>query len=63
MSGYLYAAEKCSIMSDSLQPYGPHVAHQAPLSMGFFQARILEWVAISLHIYICKFSDIWGYRR
>ena len=24
------------------------VAHQAPLSMGFFQARILEWVAISL---------------
>ena len=24
------------------------VAYQAPLSMGFFQARILEWVAISL---------------
>ena len=24
------------------------VARQAPLSMGFFQARILEWVAISL---------------
>ena len=23
------------------------VAHQAALSMGFFQARILEWVAIS----------------
>ena len=23
------------------------VAHQAPLSMGFFQTRILEWVAIS----------------
>ena len=23
------------------------VAHQAPLSMGFFQARILEWVVIS----------------
>ena len=23
------------------------VAHQAPLSTGFFQARILEWVAIS----------------
>ena len=22
------------------------VAHQAPMSMGFFQARILEWVAI-----------------
>ena len=23
------------------------VAHHAPMSMGFFQARILEWVAIS----------------
>ena len=23
------------------------VAHQAPLSLGIFQARILEWVAIS----------------
>ena len=23
------------------------VAHQAPLSVGFFQARILEWVAVS----------------
>ena len=23
------------------------VAHPAPVSMGFFQARILEWVAIS----------------
>ena len=23
------------------------VAHQAPLSMGFFQTRILEWVVIS----------------
>ena len=23
------------------------VAHQAPPSMGFFQARMLEWVAIS----------------
>ena len=23
------------------------VAHQAPLSMGFFQARILEWIGIS----------------
>ena len=24
-----------SVMSDSLQPHGPYVAHQAPLSMGF----------------------------
>ena len=23
------------------------VAYQAPLSMGFFQARVLEWVAIA----------------
>ena len=33
-----------SVLSDSLTPYG---AHQAPLSIGFSQARILEWVAIS----------------
>ena len=26
------------------------IARQAPLSMGFFQARILEWVAISFSI-------------
>ena len=31
----------CSVVSDSLRP------SQAPLSMGFFQARVLEWVAIS----------------
>ena len=30
-------------------------AHQAPLSMGFFQARILEWGAIS-------FSDVLSYK-
>ena len=29
------------------------VAHQAPLSMGFFQAAVLEWVSISFfYIYI-----------
>ena len=32
-----------SAMSGSLQP---HVAHQAPLSMGILQARILEWVSM-----------------
>ena len=33
-------------MSDSLQtPWT--VAHQAPLSMGILQPKILEWVAIS----------------
>ena len=34
-----------SVVSDSFAtPWT--VACQAPLSMGFFQARILEWVAI-----------------
>ena len=36
----------CSAISDSLWPPWT-VACQAPLSMGFFQGRILEWVAIS----------------
>ena len=35
-----------SVMSNSLPPSWT-VAHQAPLSMGILQARILEWVAIS----------------
>ena len=34
-----------SVVSDSLWPPWT-VAHQAPLSMGILQARILEWVAI-----------------
>ena len=33
-----------SVMSNSVTPWT--VAHQAPLSMGILQARILEWVAI-----------------
>ena len=33
------------VMRDSETPWT--VACQAPLSMGFLQARILEWVAIS----------------
>ena len=33
-----------SVVSNSLQPLWT-VAHQVPLSMGIFQARILEWVA------------------
>ena len=36
-----------SVMSDSLRSHGLYVAYQAPLSMGFFQARVLQWVAIS----------------
>ena len=35
-----------SIVSDSATPWT--VAHQAPLSMGILQARILEWVAFLL---------------
>ena len=33
-----------SVVSNSVTPWT--VAHQAPLSMGMFQARILEWVAM-----------------
>ena len=33
-----------SVVSDSVTPW---TARQAPLSMGIFQARLLEWVAIS----------------
>ena len=41
-------------MSNSKTPWT--IAHQAAPSMWFFQARILEWVAISLSkmMYICK---------
>ena len=38
------AVLNCSVMSDSLQPHG--LAHQAPLSTGVLQARILGWVAM-----------------
>ena len=33
-----------SLMSDSVTPWT--AAHQAPLSMGILQARILEWVVM-----------------
>ena len=36
----------CSVVSDFFVTAST-VAHQAPLSIEFFQARILEWVAIS----------------
>ena len=41
----LYTQVYCSVVSDSLQPHGL-AAHQAPLSMGILQAKILEWVAV-----------------
>ena len=41
----------CSVVSDSLGPRGLRdswlPAHQAPLSRGILQARILEWVAMA----------------
>ena len=37
----------CLVVQSCLTLYDPDEACQAPLSMGFFQARILEWVAIS----------------
>ena len=40
-------ARACSVVPDSLRPHGLYVAFQAPLSMEFFQARILEQVVIS----------------
>ena len=39
------AALNRSVVSNSATPWT--AAHQAPLSVGFFQARVLEWVAIS----------------
>ena len=39
-----YAVLSRSVMSDSVTPWT--VAHQALLSMGLLQARILEWVAM-----------------
>ena len=41
----LFCVLSCSVMSDSATPQT--IAHQAPLSMGILQARILEWVAMS----------------
>ena len=36
-----------SVVSDSLRPHGLHTACQVVPSIGFFQARTVEWVAIS----------------
>ena len=36
------------------------VACQAPLSMGFLQVRILEWVAISFSIYCLSRFQIYN---
>ena len=37
------AAQSCLTLCDPMD----YIAHQAPLSMGILQGRILEWVAIS----------------
>ena len=39
-------ADKCSVIFQLFAAPGT-IAHKAPLSIGFFQARILEWVVIS----------------
>ena len=42
----MYLLFICSVMSDSFAtPWT--IAHQAPLPMEIFQARVLKWVAIS----------------
>jgi len=38
-----------SVVSASATPWT--AAYEAPLSMGFFQARVLEWVAIAFSEY------------
>ena len=39
-----------SVVPDSATPWT--VAHQAPLSMGILQARILEWVAMPSAVFV-----------
>ena len=41
----VHCAQSLSCVQLFVTPWS--VAHQAPLSMGIFQARILEWVAMS----------------
>ena len=42
-AGVLKPLQSCPTLCNPMR----YIAGQAPLSMGFFQARILEWVAIS----------------
>ena len=51
-SFHFFAVLSHSVVSDFLWPHGT-VAHQAPLSMGILQARILEWVAYPFSGGIC----------
>ena len=37
--------QRCLVVSNSLRPHGLQ-GHQAPLSLGIFQAKILQWVAM-----------------
>ena len=48
---YIHLVLYCAVLiwlvvSNPLWPHGLYVACQAPLSMGIFQARILEWLAM-----------------
>ena len=50
---YTYSVLSHSLVSDSATPWT--VTHQAPLSMGILQERILECVAVSYILYtICS---------
>ena len=40
-SNYIHNVQSCLFVTSS------NIARQAPLSMGFWQTRILEWVALS----------------
>ena len=45
--GLLYSEHCVCVLSQSNSLRPQSAAHQAPLSMNFFQTRILEWVAVS----------------
>ena len=47
----------CSVMSDSLGPHRLCLVYQAPLSLWDFQARTLEWAAISFSRGSSHFRD------
>ena len=46
MTGKIYSSEANSLRRVRLFATPWTVAYQAPLSMGFSKARVLEWVAI-----------------
>ena len=51
-----YVVISRSVVSDSATPW--NVAHQAPLSMGILQARIVWWVAMPSSKGSCQPRDL-----